>query len=442
MDTGSMVMATDTGKVQRKRNNRMVSFLSEANKSGSSMNYAYLEAYRMRKKEMLASEIDFSEDENFSKNNLSGNYVFLESYRKRKRKNLAAELNIVELPHNVSKEKNDGSPKSLPRMHESFVAAADSNKKTSESLQLVPQKRDSSVPAYYEEEMIRKKELRSLPNGNNERSTVDKKPTVSNRRFNRFSEEISDDEPVNFFDEPNSDATLLTSALDSHSNLAFFDKKPDSFQSSSDVHSDSGKSTGGFVSNAVKSNTTTNSGMADKKNEQRKPSKGKAKVVVWIGVVVMIVCGFFVISKARSDSLINDDENISSFTEDHTNSDITQTTEPTKNTEDTTNENSTSSATSESTTESSVEETTTTSATKHYEALSPGQQNDDVMKMQKRLAKLGYIKKDSCTGYYGKYTEKIVKMFQQKAGLKQTGIADSETLARLYADDAPDCLHG
>ena len=35
----------------------------------------------------------------------------------------------------------------------------------------------------------------------------------------------------------------------------------------------------------------------------------------------------------------------------------------------------------------------------------------------------------------------MIKMFQEKAGLKKTGIADSETIERLYADDAPDCLH-
>ena len=87
----------------------MVWFLSQENKSGSSMNYAYLEAYRKRKKEMLVSEIDFSEEDNFSKNDMSGNSVFLASYRKRKKKFLAAELNIVETPPDVSKEKKDSS---------------------------------------------------------------------------------------------------------------------------------------------------------------------------------------------------------------------------------------------------------------------------------------------------------------------------------------------
>ena len=57
--------------------------------------------------------------------------------------------------------------------------------------------------------------------------------------------------------------------------------------------------------------------------------------------------------------------------------------------------------------------------------------------MQQRLVKLGYIDEKSCTGYFGEYTEKVIKRFQKKAGLQQTGIADNETLTRLYADDAP-----
>ena len=416
--------------------------MSQENKSGSSMNYAYLEAYRKRKKEMLVSEIDFSEEDNFSKNDMSGNSVFLASYRKRKKKFLAAELNIVETPPEVSKEKKDSSPQAVPQNHGSFGAAVNSNQKAAEPLQLTPQNRESSVPVFYEGETVRSKESKSLSDEvNSERRNADNKPTASKRRFNRFSEEISDNEPGNFFDEPNSDSTLLTSGLDSHSSLAFYDRKSDSFQSNSDMHSDSGRSKGGFVSNAVKSNTTNNSGMADKKNEQKKSSKGKAKVVVWFCVVVMIVCGFIVISKARSDSLISDDENISSYTEDHANSDITQTTDPNENTADGTEENSTTASKDESTTESTEAETTTTSATKHYKALTPGKRNDAVLKMQKRLCELGYITENSCTGYYGEFTEKRLKLFQKKAGLNQTGIADSETLARLYSSDAPLCSH-
>lgn len=74
-----------------------------------------------------------------------------------------------------------------------------------------------------------------------------------------------------------------------------------------------------------------------------------------------------------------------------------------------------------------------------YKMLKLGEKSDEVKKMQLRLKKLGYISQNSCTGYYGDYTENIIKLFQKKAGLKATGIADSKTLEVLYSDDAPTC---
>ena len=82
-------------------------------------------------------------------------------------------------------------------------------------------------------------------------------------------------------------------------------------------------------------------------------------------------------------------------------------------------------------------QTTTAAASPAYQTLKTGDKNKNVTEMQKRLAALGYIDDKSCTGYFGEYTEKIVRRFQKKAGLPETGIADSETLTRLYADDAP-----
>ena len=56
--------------------------------------------------------------------------------------------------------------------------------------------------------------------------------------------------------------------------------------------------------------------------------------------------------------------------------------------------------------------------------------------MQNRLWELGFLLDDR-DGNFGSKTQTAVKMFQQQAGLSITGIADGETLARLYADDAP-----
>ena len=66
-----------------------------------------------------------------------------------------------------------------------------------------------------------------------------------------------------------------------------------------------------------------------------------------------------------------------------------------------------------------------------------GSNSEDVKKMQIRLMKLGYMGRQSCTGYYGEYTLKAIKAFQQKAGLPVTGSADVETLRLLYSDNAP-----
>lgn len=90
-----------------------------------------------------------------------------------------------------------------------------------------------------------------------------------------------------------------------------------------------------------------------------------------------------------------------------------------------------------SATDPATVETTTTTTAPAYKALEPGNKGKDVQKMQERLYKLGYITKESCTGYYGEATQKYLKIFQRNAGLPQTGLADSETLAVLYADDAP-----
>lgn len=90
--------------------------------------------------------------------------------------------------------------------------------------------------------------------------------------------------------------------------------------------------------------------------------------------------------------MISDDDIFSSYTQNDNESDVANTTGQPKDTTDAISNDTTTSTTSESTTEAS-EKTTITSATKHYDGLSPGQRGDDVMKMQKRLAQLGYILK-------------------------------------------------
>lgn len=72
-----------------------------------------------------------------------------------------------------------------------------------------------------------------------------------------------------------------------------------------------------------------------------------------------------------------------------------------------------------------------------YSTLTKGMlDNDDVRAMQNRLYELGWFT-DVRDGDFGPQTQTVVKQFQQAAGLSVTGIADPETLAAIYAEDAP-----
>ena len=79
--------------------------------------------------------------------------------------------------------------------------------------------------------------------------------------------------------------------------------------------------------------------------------------------------------------------------------------------------------------------TPTPEPTKTYATLSKGDKNDDVLDMQNRLYELGYLLDDR-DGAFGSKTQTAVKLFQKDAGIEVTGIADSATLAAMYADAA------
>lgn len=71
-----------------------------------------------------------------------------------------------------------------------------------------------------------------------------------------------------------------------------------------------------------------------------------------------------------------------------------------------------------------------------YANLQKGDESNEVMKLQVRLYNLGYLNDDR-DGVYGGKTQTAVKLFQETMGMNATGIADSDTQAALYAEDAP-----
>ena len=60
-----------------------------------------------------------------------------------------------------------------------------------------------------------------------------------------------------------------------------------------------------------------------------------------------------------------------------------------------------------------------------------------VLRHRERLEELGYLDTEY-DGYYGEHTGECVKEFQRVNGLEQTGVADVDTLKRLYSTLAKD----
>lgn len=71
-----------------------------------------------------------------------------------------------------------------------------------------------------------------------------------------------------------------------------------------------------------------------------------------------------------------------------------------------------------------------------YQTLAKGANGPAVTNLQTRLTELGFMN-STIDGDYGNKTKTAVEKFQQKAGIKVTGIADVATQEALFAADAP-----
>lgn len=69
-----------------------------------------------------------------------------------------------------------------------------------------------------------------------------------------------------------------------------------------------------------------------------------------------------------------------------------------------------------------------------YETLSPGDRGEAVVKLQQRLADLGYLQ-DTVDGAYGQNTRKAVEDFQASSGLSVDGIAGPATQKALFEQE-------
>ncbi|HWS29679.1 MAG TPA: peptidoglycan-binding protein [Clostridia bacterium] len=72
--------------------------------------------------------------------------------------------------------------------------------------------------------------------------------------------------------------------------------------------------------------------------------------------------------------------------------------------------------------------------------LKRGDENERVTELQERLMDLDYLDIDEPTQLFGPATEDAVQRFQRQIGAQKDGIAGPETLALIYADEAPTYL--
>ena len=74
---------------------------------------------------------------------------------------------------------------------------------------------------------------------------------------------------------------------------------------------------------------------------------------------------------------------------------------------------------------------------KGYITLYRGDENERVTRLQRRLKELNYFTANT-TGYFGSVTENAVKLFQQKVGMRPTGIATVAMQELLFSPSAPE----
>lgn len=86
--------------------------------------------------------------------------------------------------------------------------------------------------------------------------------------------------------------------------------------------------------------------------------------------------------------------------------------------------------------DSSQEVSSKSEKTAKYRNLSSGSSGSDVLALQNRLIKIGYLSKSGATGKYSSATVKAVKTFQLQNGLTANGKASVKTQEKLYSSGA------
>jgi len=155
-----------------------------------------------------------------------------------------------------------------------------------------------------------------------------------------------------------------------------------------------------------------------------------------VGITADGIAGKTTLSKLYSSSAPKATTTTTTTTKKTTTTTKKATTTTTKKAVTTKKTTTTTTAKKTTTTTKATQQTTTTAANGKYQELKKGDKGDLVCQLQYRLTDLGYLN-TAYDGTYGEVTEKAVKAFQKKSGLKEDGIATAETQQALFASNAP-----
>ena len=387
---------------------------SENQHNDFSMNSTYLDTFRRRKNRNLSAEIE-QEDMDFSpQSGDSTSSACMEQFRRRKNRQFEAEFASESVSAFPEMSENEPRKRQRPQVKESVSAPV--RQTSALALPETPERRPAAVDGRDE-----KTERASRSDFQPDSSRV-KKPAQPVALPDRHAVKPTPSDEIS--DKP--DAVLR------------FNRNERT--ASSDMELNVPQSTRPSASAASK-------GEAVAARQGEKETKKGSGRWIWLLVLLLAVSatGYWAVhSILGGNTPVADDISDDTLRTTHA-TDFPDRTEPTT-TEATTASSSTVQTTTGTTAKTSADvtsETTASSATKKeqdqsvYHSLRPGDSGESVKKLQTRLYKLGYLGEESCTGYYGDYTKKSIKRFQKNAGLSQTGIADDETLQRLYAKDAP-----
>ena len=301
--------------------------------SEASMNSVYLETFRKRKNELLASEIDFEENSVVSSGNMSVNSVYLETFRRRKNKQLALELHLT-----VATSTEDVSTEETSTKETSTKEASTEEASAEEASAEEASAEEASAEKASTEEASAEKSSEDQPDSKKVLKAESKpKMENSNRgKVNRGRFQSGGRSTV-----PNNAKNSVVSDDLSRNNSNVPAKSMNTIARDSNTFSSGGEAEKAAIPSGSNSNIkSAHSKPVSKGNRANLSGWNKqeiAKVAIVLCLIVISICGFILILEMQTENnIIEVPDNTPVFSETES---FPEYTDPTENNESTTADN-------------------------------------------------------------------------------------------------------